>query len=261
MAKSNSALPLIVIGGVGVGAALYFASRAKAAAANDSTPELPADTSSAPKALPAPRSSSSSDDSDSGGGANEYTDAAAAAIQATVPKKVQEADELANALAAAKKAQAAEAKRKKAEARAAAAPPPKAVKGKNGGLTLVSQQPDTPAPDTHAEEAEDSGSFRTAPFVAMPAATMPAAKPTSTKPKGTDLAKAKSMAASVAGNLKSKGKSGYDKKQLAAFQTAAGLTGDGVYGPASQAALKYFGAKNAPAAFVGGKVRTYTPPK
>jgi murein L,D-transpeptidase YcbB/YkuD len=74
-----------------------------------------------------------------------------------------------------------------------------------------------------------------------------------------DLAAAKKMAADVAANLRNKGKAGYDRKLLASFQTKAGITGDGLYGPLAVAALKYFRA-NAPAAFQAGSVKSYTPP-
>jgi hypothetical protein len=74
-----------------------------------------------------------------------------------------------------------------------------------------------------------------------------------------DLAGAKRMAGDVAANLRNKGRAGYDRKLLASFQTKAGITGDGIYGPLAQSALKHFGA-NAPTAFAAGSVKVYTPP-
>jgi peptidoglycan hydrolase-like protein with peptidoglycan-binding domain len=93
------------------------------------------------------------------------------------------------------------------------------------------------------------------------AAPKSAAKPVTVSPSTSkvDLAKARGMAVSVAGNLRNKGKAGYDRKSLAAFQSAAGITADGLYGPLAAAALKWFGA-NAPAPFLKGSVTSYTPP-
>ena len=77
----------------------------------------------------------------------------------------------------------------------------------------------------------------TAPFVSMPAE-----RPSSSAPP----ASAKALAPSVAANLNSQG-TGYDRKMLAAFQAAYGLKADGLYGPATQAALVKCGS-NAPKA-------------
>jgi peptidoglycan hydrolase-like protein with peptidoglycan-binding domain len=66
------------------------------------------------------------------------------------------------------------------------------------------------------------------------------------------------MAPDVAANIRKNGAK-YDRKQLASFQQKAGLTGDGVYGPLSQSALKHFGA-TAPKALSKGPLTTYTPP-
>lgn len=77
-------------------------------------------------------------------------------------------------------------------------------------------------------------------------------------PAGTDLAKAKRMAANVAANIKKQGRK-YDVAQMKAFQTAAGLKPDGLYGPVAKSALSYFGAA-APAALFKGQDLKYVPP-
>jgi hypothetical protein len=77
-------------------------------------------------------------------------------------------------------------------------------------------------------------------------------------PPGTNLPKAKKMAAQVAANVK-KGIKLYDRKLVKAFQTAAGLTPDGLYGPVCASALRYFGAV-APAPLFKGQDLKYVPP-
>jgi murein L,D-transpeptidase YcbB/YkuD len=77
-------------------------------------------------------------------------------------------------------------------------------------------------------------------------------------PPGTDLPKAKKMAGQVASNVK-KGVKLYDRKLVKAFQTAAGLTPDGLYGPVCASALRYFGAV-APAPLFKGQDLKYVPP-
>lgn len=158
----------------------------------------------------------------------------------TAKLETLDADERAAAIAAARKA----AEREKAEA----ARPAPTVDDK-GNLEIDQEPP--PTESSHA--APPPSGMVTAPIVSMPAE-----KPS--LPAGVDLAAAKRMAANVAANIRSK-KTAYDRKQLASFQQKAGLTGDGLYGPISVSALKYFGVSSPPAAlFKGGPIKTYTPP-
>lgn len=107
--------------------------------------------------------------------------------------------------------------------------------------------PTPPTPNSSAAKAQ-SGNV-TAPFVSMPAekpsAPKPAAAPKPASSSGPSAA-AKALAPSVGANLKAKG-TAYDRKMLAAFQAAAGLAADGLYGPATRAALVACGV-SAPAA-------------
>lgn len=80
-----------------------------------------------------------------------------------------------------------------------------------------------------------------------------------TAPVGYDRVKAKARAKEVATKLRQQGKA-YDRKYLAGWQTQAGLGADGLYGPQTRNALVYYGASDAPAAYVKGTDRPYTPP-
>lgn len=79
-------------------------------------------------------------------------------------------------------------------------------------------------------------------------------------PPGTDLAKAKRIAPNIVANLKKQGRDKYDRAQLKSFQTAAGLTPDGIYGPVAKSALSYFG-QSAPSPFFKGQDLKYVPPQ
>ena len=83
----------------------------------------------------------------------------------------------------------------------------------------------------------------------MPAGPLP--------PPGFDPIKAKKMAPSVAGNLARRGRAGYSRSVLEAFQVAAGLGKDGKYGPASRGALIHFGIANPPPAYYGSGTTPY----
>jgi peptidoglycan hydrolase-like protein with peptidoglycan-binding domain len=78
-------------------------------------------------------------------------------------------------------------------------------------------------------------------------------------PVGYDRVKAKARAKEISAALRKSGKA-YDRKLLAGWQTQAGLKADGLYGPISRNALVYYGATDAPAAYVAGENRPYTPP-
>lgn len=73
-----------------------------------------------------------------------------------------------------------------------------------------------------------------------------------------DFAEARRLAPIVSRSLRAG--SGY-RGALRRFQTAAGLTSDGQYGPSSRAALRYFGAGDAPPARVAlDRPEVYEPP-
>ncbi len=110
-----------------------------------------------------------------------------------------------------------------------------------------------PAPAPTAQQAQATAAARAAlPQVPVSAQVKVPAPP------GTDLPKAKKMAAQVASNVK-KGAKLYDRKLVKAFQTAAGLTADGLYVPVCASALRYFGAV-APAPLFKGQDLKYVPP-
>lgn len=78
-------------------------------------------------------------------------------------------------------------------------------------------------------------------------------------PKGYDSAAASARAQPMADHVRTR-KGKYDRAVLASWQTQAGLKPDGLYGPQSVAALKYYGAKNVPAALFKGSQTKYAPP-
>jgi hypothetical protein len=86
-------------------------------------------------------------------------------------------------------------------------------------------------------------------------------------PPGFDRATAARTAQKVAQHLSDKGRDHYDRRKispalptggvLAAWQRAAGITPDGVYGRGSYAALKAYGVKNPPKPFFAQGVESY----
>ncbi len=79
------------------------------------------------------------------------------------------------------------------------------------------------------------------------------------QPSGFNPTAARRSAPSIANHLKRSGKAKYDRRLLKQWQTQAGLTADGLYGPASRGALVYFGVKDPPAPFAGSGTTPYTP--
>jgi hypothetical protein len=248
MAKSGGGMGVLLLGGGA--AALYLLSQQGKAKAADATP--------APKPTPKPQPAPQEDDDGGGGGGGggngginpggmynrpqpqpEGPPLEERPIEAPVQFKDLAGDERAAAIAAAKRAAELEAKQK-------ARPAPTVTPAGN----LQQSEEDEPTPNSHA--GTPASGMTTAPIVSMPAA-----RPST--PAGFDRAAAKAMAANVANNIKNK-KTAYDRKQLASFQTKAGLTGDGLYGPLSVSALKFYGVKSPPAALFKGAIKEYTPP-
>jgi peptidoglycan hydrolase-like protein with peptidoglycan-binding domain len=93
-----------------------------------------------------------------------------------------------------------------------------------------------------------------------PAPLRPAPPPRSQSP-GYKPDAAKRAAASVSAHLKRTGKAGYDRRLLRQWQTQAGLTADGLYGPATRGALIFYGQKDPPAAFAGSGTVPFTAPR
>lgn len=86
-----------------------------------------------------------------------------------------------------------------------------------------------------------------APAPAPPIASPPAvaSAPAPVAPPGYDPALARQLAPQVASSVRGK-KYGYDRALTSRFQTAAGLTSDGLYGGGTRGALIYFGATQVP---------------
>lgn len=74
---------------------------------------------------------------------------------------------------------------------------------------------------------------------------------------GWNAAEARRLAPMVARSIR--GGSGY-RTMLRRFQRAAGIAADGIYGPQSRAALRYFGVMDPPPARSGGGEESYHPP-
>jgi peptidoglycan hydrolase-like protein with peptidoglycan-binding domain len=77
-------------------------------------------------------------------------------------------------------------------------------------------------------------------------------------PTPINLELARKEAPKLAQHLRTKGRAGYSRQSLRAFQGHAGITVDGIYGPLSASALRFFGVSNPPAAFFAPKPGTVT---
>lgn len=76
---------------------------------------------------------------------------------------------------------------------------------------------------------------------------------------GLDLVAARSEAPKVASNVIARSYD-YDSALMATFQGHAGLAGDGIYGPQTRSALRYFGIQDPPGALFKGTAKEYAPP-
>jgi peptidoglycan hydrolase-like protein with peptidoglycan-binding domain len=76
-------------------------------------------------------------------------------------------------------------------------------------------------------------------------------------PTPINLDLARREAPTLAKHIRTKG-SNYSRQSLRDFQSHAGLTVDGIYGPLSASALKYFGVTNPPKALFKAKAGTVT---
>jgi peptidoglycan hydrolase-like protein with peptidoglycan-binding domain len=84
--------------------------------------------------------------------------------------------------------------------------------------------------------------------------------PSATLPAGYSSAQASKKAQPTADHLRTR-KGKYDRAVLQSFQTSAGLKADGLYGPQTAAALRFFGAKSVPAPLFKGPNVKYAPPQ
>lgn len=81
-------------------------------------------------------------------------------------------------------------------------------------------------------------------------------------PAGYDPALARSRAPGIAALLAKKGPKAYDRAQLRAWQTLAGLRADGAYGGSTRGALVYYGVTDPPRPFVAPLATLpYVPPE
>jgi murein L,D-transpeptidase YcbB/YkuD len=78
-------------------------------------------------------------------------------------------------------------------------------------------------------------------------------------PPGYDSQRAAQVAQRTADHVRTRGGK-YDRAVITVFQTFAGVKTDGLYGPQTAAALRFFGAKSVPAALFKGQITKYTPP-
>jgi hypothetical protein len=109
--------------------------------------------------------------------------------------------------------------------------------------TLAEQQTRAPAPQASVDVQR--GVAQTVPRTVLPA--------------GYSRTQASNKAQPTADHVRTR-KGKYDRAVVQSFQTSAGLKSDGLYGPQTVAALRYFGAKNVPAALFKGSVKSYQPP-
>lgn len=99
--------------------------------------------------------------------------------------------------------------------------------------------------------------------ISQPSSPSPASTtPRKPLPAGYDPATARRSAKSVANHLRNKGRSGYDRRLLKAWQEDAGIAADGIYGGGTRGALLYYGATTAPSPFFKPTTTApYTPPE
>lgn len=100
-----------------------------------------------------------------------------------------------------------------------------------------------------------------APPSKLTAAPPPPSKLTTQAPDGYDPDKARRTAPALAEHLRRKARD-YDRRLAKAWQTAAALDADGIYGGATRGALIHYGVRNPPRAlFKPTATIPYTPPE
>ena len=130
----------------------------------------------------------------------------------------------------------------------------------NARVQVDSSTPDGELEPTHAADAARALESPTPPATIpeAPARRRVTGARRSPGASGVDLTEARRLAPQVARSLRSGG--GY-RSALVRFQRAAGLSPDGLYGPASRAALAYFGVGDPPPARAAlSSPEVYDPP-
>jgi murein L,D-transpeptidase YcbB/YkuD len=119
--------------------------------------------------------------------------------------------------------------------------------------------PIAPSPLPAPSPEQGLGDF-TAPYQSVVTPAQPTMPPAPVPTGGVNLALAAQLAPQVAANINSKHAS-YDRNLLKRFQTAAGLTPDGLYGGYSAGAIRYFTKKAPPKPLVNPAIeKAYVPP-
>lgn len=131
----------------------------------------------------------------------------------------------------------------------------------NAAVVATQTEPLPPQPSTTTKPPSSSSkppsSSSTAAPVRPPQASPPPASQTASAPPtgpnplpaGYNPAKARASAKQVAAHLAAKGRSGYSRDLLKAWQQAAALAPDGIYGGAARGALIHYGVKDPPRPF------------
>lgn len=135
-----------------------------------------------------------------------------------------------------------------AEVKQAAAAPKAAPKSAAAPKAAAAPKP-LPAPPPEPTAADYAKMHQEASERAKTAPTLPAPKPT--PPATLDRAKARQLATKVAANVDAK-RFDYSRPLVREFQLAAGLSVDGAYGPATKAAVQYYGVRRPPKALFKG---------
>ena len=136
------------------------------------------------------------------------------------------------------------------------APPPEAVRAVQEVLDREANRQasdSAPAPDRRGDEVTAE---RPAP------APIPTDGPRlAPPPEGYNPTAARATARALSDHLRSRGPRRVNRRLVSAFQRAAGIRVDGLYGGETRGALVYYGVENPPAAFTGNReTRTYIPP-
>jgi hypothetical protein len=151
---------------------------------------------------------------------------------------------------------------------------PKSAPAKRPGFSQAGPQRRAPAPKvtqsatltaplTSAPSQGGSPSMAAPLSADIPSDVSPVAQRSAPTPRshpGYSPTVARRSASSIANHLRRAGKAKYDRRLLRQWQTQAGLTADGLYGPATRGALVYYGIKDPPAPFAGSGIVPFRPP-
>jgi peptidoglycan hydrolase-like protein with peptidoglycan-binding domain len=121
-----------------------------------------------------------------------------------------------------------------------------------------------PAPAPYSPAVPETPATPTPGAVATPEPAIVPSPTTETPPSPAtastyNAARARTLAPRVAENVRTRAYS-YNRADVRAFQEAAGLNPDGIYGGVTRDALRHFGVRRPPAALFAPTTGTYTPP-